>query len=67
MARIKTTAYPVNVFSKYTIKQLHELIKNYNIPNYARLKKLELIQYLDSRFNLTESIINAIYGSPCST
>ena len=52
MARIKTTAYPVNVFSKYTIKQLHELIKSYNIPNYARLKKLELVQYLDSRFNL---------------
>lgn len=52
MARIKTTAYPVNVFSKYTIKQLHELIKSYNIPNYARLKKLQLVELLNSRFNL---------------
>lgn len=57
MARIRTSVNPVNVFSKYTIKQLHEKIKSYNIPNYARLKKTELIQYLDSRFILNGEML----------
>ena len=57
MARIKTTSQPVNVFSKYTIKQLHDKIKNYNISNVTRMKKPELIQYLDSRFTLNNEMI----------
>ena len=52
MARIKTSINPVNVFSKYTIKELHNLIKSYNIPNYARLKKQDLIELLNNKFYL---------------
>ena len=52
MARIKTSVNPKSIWDKYTIKQLHELIKNYNITNASRMKKPELIQYLDGRFTL---------------
>jgi len=52
MARIKTTAQPVNVFSKFTIKQLHELVKSYNITNFSRMKKPQLIELLNNRFTL---------------
>lgn len=57
MARIKTSAYPVNAYSKYTIKELHNLIKSYNIPNYARLKKQELIELLNSKFTLQNNTL----------
>ena len=52
MARIKNTAQPVNVFSKYTIKQLHELVKSYNISNFSKLTKQQLIELLNDRFIL---------------
>jgi hypothetical protein len=57
MARIKNTAYPVNVFSKYTLKQLRDKIKNYNIPNYTKMKKQELTEYLNQRFNLQNEML----------
>jgi len=52
MARIKNTAQPVNAFSKFTIKQLHELVKSYNITNFSRMKKPQLIELLNNRFTL---------------
>ena len=57
MARIKTSVNPKTIWDKYTIKKLHELIKNYNISNVSRMKKPELIQYLDSRFTLNNEMI----------
>ena len=57
MARIKTSINPKTIWDKYTIKKLHELIKNYNISNVSRMKKPELIQYLDSRFTLNGEMI----------
>ena len=48
MARIKTTTS--NPLNKYTLKKLHEMIKNYNIPSYTKMKKTELIAYLNERF-----------------
>ena len=57
MARIKTSVSPKTIWDKYTIKKLHELIKNYNITGVTRMKKPELIQYLDSRFTLNNEMI----------
>jgi hypothetical protein len=48
MARIRTTTS--NPLNKYTLKRLHEMIKNYNIPSYTKMKKTELIAYLNERF-----------------
>jgi len=48
MARIRTTTS--NPLNKYTLKKLHEMIKNYNIPSYTKMKKTELIVYLNERF-----------------
>jgi hypothetical protein len=57
MARIKTSVTPKTIWDKYTIKQLHDKIKNYNISNVTRMKKPELINYLDSRFTLNGEMI----------
>ena len=57
MARIKTSVNPKTIWDKYTIKQLHEKIKNYNISNVSRMKKPELINYLDGRFTLNGEMI----------
>lgn len=57
MARIKTSVNPKTIWDKYSIKQLHEKIKNYNISNVSRLKKPELINYLDGRFTLNGEMI----------
>jgi len=48
MARIRTTTS--NPLNKYTLKKLHEMIKAYNIPSYTKMKKTELIAYLNERF-----------------
>jgi len=48
MARIRTAI--ANPLNKYTLKKLHEMIKNYNIPSYTKMKKTELIAYLNERF-----------------
>ena len=52
MARIKTSVNPKTIWDKYTIKELHELVKSYNISNFSRLKKPQLIELLNSRFIL---------------
>lgn len=52
MARIKTSVNPKTIWDKYTIKELHELVKSYNISNFSRLKKPQLIELLNSRFTL---------------
>ena len=62
MARIKSSVNPKTIWDKYTIKQLHDKIKSYNISNVSRLKKPELIQYLDSRFSLNGEMIVLKYG-----
>jgi hypothetical protein len=48
MARIRTPT--ANPFSKYTLKKLQEMVKNYNIQNYSKMKKSEIIEYLNERF-----------------
>ena len=48
MARMRTNI--ANPFSKYTLKKLQEMIKNYNIQNYSKMKKAELIEYLNERY-----------------
>ena len=62
MARMKTSVNPKTIWDNYTIKQLHDKIKSYNISNVSRLKKPELIQYLDSRFTLNGEMIVLKYG-----
>jgi len=57
MARIKTSVTAKTIWDNYTIKQLHEKIKSYNISNVSRMKKPELIQYLDSRYTLNGEMI----------
>ena len=57
MARIRTSVLPVNPFSKYTLKQLHEKIKNYNIQNYSKMKKAELTEYLNQRYVMNNDIL----------
>ena len=59
---MKTNAQPVNVFSKFTIKELHELVKSYNISNFSRLKKPQLIELLNSRFTLNGNTLVLKYG-----
>jgi len=59
---MKTSVNPKTIWDKYTIKQLHDKIKSYNISNVSRLKKPELIQYLDSRFSLNGEMIVLKYG-----
>ena len=54
---MKHSVNPKTIFDKYTIKQLHEKIKNYNIPNYTKMKKSELTQYLDQRFILNNEML----------
>jgi len=50
MARIRTNT--ANPFSKYTLKKLQEMIKNYNIQNYSKMKKADLIAYLNERYTV---------------
>ena len=57
MARMKFSVNPKTIFDKYTLKQLHEKIKNYNIPNYTKMKKAELTQYLDQKFSLQNEML----------
>lgn len=57
MARMKTSVTTKTIWDNYTIKQLHEKIKSYNISNVSRMKKPELIQYLDSRYTLNGEMI----------
>ena len=57
MARIRTSVLPVNPFNKYTLKQLHEKIKNYNIQNYSKMKKTELTEYLNQRYVMNNDIL----------
>ena len=57
MARIRTSVLPVNPFSKYTLKKLQEMIKNYNIQNYSKMKKAELTEYLNQRYVMNNDIL----------
>lgn len=59
MARIRTSVNPPNNFSKYSLKELKELVNNYNffissvylIPaNSKKLSKTDLSQYLNDEF-----------------
>jgi len=57
MARMKYSVNPKTIFDKYTLKQLYDKIKNYNIPNYTKMKKSELTQYLDTKFSLQNEML----------
>jgi hypothetical protein len=47
------------MFSKFTVKQLKALIKHFKdhhtIKNYSKLKKAQLIEQLDSRFEIKDN------------
>lgn len=65
MARIRQSVKSVNPFNKYTLKELHLKIKDYNIQNYAKMKKAELINFLNERFVINnEKLILKSFGLP---